>query len=88
MKVIQRFHRGYINNINCQISDNFICISFIFFQMKDIAGYAVGEYVGRIVHSDDTKEKEIPADTGASSKVTTKSVPNYYEIVTAWVNPK
>ena len=56
--------------------------------MKDIAGYAVGEYVGRTVHSDDTKGKEIPADTGAASKVTTKAVPNYYEIVTTWVNPK
>ena len=44
--------------------------------MKDIAGYAVGEYMEDL-YDEITDQKEMLTDN-----------PKFYEIVTAWVHPK
>ena len=45
-----------------------------FMQVKNIAGYAVGEYVGDLSDEDTDGEEELTEN------------PDFYEIVTAWVH--
>lgn len=55
-------------------------------QVKNIVGYAVGEYVDRIA---DLDEVEIPTGESVEMQVGKNGVnESYYEIVTAWVNPR